>query len=346
MKNMRKILALLLLIIASSCVHAIDSIPNEITATSPTSSIQPSSTDTINSTPTSTATIRTLPIPLPLPTEHVLLDFSQTKQLIMDLLQTNGECSLPCIWGIPIGEQRNVVEGFFSNLYQGVGITRFDSSRTYIGNDPLAYDGVGYSIHFREDQTNFRFVIDTRYDQAGEVISISLISNAYVYTEVPGDAALTHLAINNETYQEITHHYSLTSILDRYGPPTQILFRATTYYLDVDPATFPMILVLYYEDMGFMVEYVFPRETIGINYTGCPGNGFFSIASVANDGDPLEDLVNVINNDWGSINILGLALYPTLEEATGESIQEFYNRFISGDENECISSPITYWETN
>jgi hypothetical protein len=107
-----------------------------------------------------------------------------------------------------------------------------------------------------------------------------------------------------------------------------------------------MILVLYYEDMGFMVEYVFPRETIGINYTGCPGNGFFSIASVANDGDPLEDLVNVINNDWGSINILGLALYPTLEEATGESIQEFYNRFISGDENECISSPITYWETN
>lgn len=293
---------------------------SEVTLNSPT---PPPSTATKQLEPTPTVTSIPSPTPTATPVAFPTFDVATSTlsqeaatQNLIDLLETNMGCELPCWWGIVPGETNvNSIESTFVPL-------GFDWYRDY------------------EDLRD-----NTDYKASVSIISMESIVQSI---EVWGGAG-------EETYDhnEAWRPYALPRILERLGKPEQVY---VFYPFRFDPGGMQAYrLFMYYPELGVEIDYLGKAQPLDDNpkwARACPNiletdeiNLFLfrpntvpdyleqtlpesSLGFIPRDeGETPYDLVN-----W--------------EQATGLALDEFVRLFTENPESSVCFDFKTYWTGN
>lgn len=265
-------------------------------------------------------TFASTPTQIPTPIVEQTMLPKVSEQLVQELMRTNGNCQLPCWWGIELGENLQKTGKMFTTL--GVGIWRTTISdfgdggnRGYIKSgyfDPanLSYN-VGISMDF--------------YTVGGEIQFINVLAERPLRQ------------YGEEEFVRDWEQYFLSSILQKYGQPQYVYLVPLNI---ADPSPPDHALTLYYPDLGINVSYAF--------YGDWTEDGLaeicFDITNVRNIELSLYNpkLADV----WGTY-LLPPELYtdPDLAELysawtwttqTGMSIDSFYETYKNPENLDCI----------
>jgi hypothetical protein len=132
----------------------------------------------------------------------------------------------------------------------------------------------------------------------------------------------------------------LPQILGTYGPPQQVFLD--TYRSG--PDRLPFRLLLFYPDQGFSAEYE--------GSTGENGQGEWVEAGQAIRICPRRSDValwlwsperEMTLADHALSSQVNLDRLRSLEEATGMSIEQFYQTFVQPDNQTCLETPADLW---
>ncbi len=345
MKNHTIIVGLMIsLLVLMSCSITNDTVSENditveqasVTVIPPTHKTLPSSTSIIEeatksatqsvtvATPTRQPTLtpsptKATPTPAPFPTFDVatsILSEEDATQNLIELLETNRGCELPCWWGIVPGETD---VGSIESIFVPLG---FDWYRDY------------------EDLRD-----NTLYKAA---ISITSMNDIVQSIEVYG-------GVGEETYDrnEAWRPYAIPRVLERLGMPDDIYvfypFRFDRYSPEV------YRLFLYYHDLGVEIDYMgeaslieerpkWARACPNILETDVINLFLFQPGTVPNylrrtlpsSELPLPELPE------------GTSPYDVIswEQATESSLDEFWRLFTEADEGTVCFDFKTYWTGN
>lgn len=299
--------------------------PRRQNASSTPTQVEPTQTGT--PTPSSTPTLRP-PTSTPKPT----LSANEAKSLLLNLLRVNGDCALPCIWGITPGE--TVMEALDPFM------ARFNKGPTVSGSVALQvnqFDDVG-GVHLSFIEEGLNFGIDFSYYKAGSKLT-QLVLSAGVRERTPKEGAI----FGSPRFNQLLQYYTLPQILSTYGQPHQVLVAPFHDDPDYPPAPWiPFSLVLYYPERGILVEYLGPRETKGERYMGCPHKAHVHVTGWnVQLKYALEEVVSRISGR--GINELNTDYFKSVEEATSISLDRFYEEFKDPQNSICLETPISMW---
>ncbi len=142
---------------------------------------------------------------------------------------------------------------------------------------------------------------------------------------------------------ELLHRYLAAQLLTGYGAPSQIFimpFEDEPTLMDDQPL---FSLVMIYEDPGFFVEYLLPKETEGKDYVGCPSKTAY-LSLITWDPATRPTLAQMAYRNRGlGISDLNYHLFKSLEEASSMTISEFTEIFQKADTGHCLSTPRELW---
>lgn len=309
------------------CSGRLMEIPEPVTPTNTTTSLQEPSSPTLMEIPSATLTLipthtaTSTPVRsdlTPLPTHAATLTPEERNAFIVDLMINNGGCPLPCFWGLIPGETEwEEANRMFQPLGNNI-IFQF-----YLGHGVYRYE-VELQNHEDAVTAHASFYVRDRIIQW--ITSQQIVSSG------------------SPRLGEFEQALSLKSILLKNGIPERI-----TVSLGVGFDHYPDIaeygLLLYYDQRGFQIYYsgISTREVQG--YNACP-NKFYTRTQMepfrimygvqSPDSDqPLERLEELM---WGQI-----LSEPSLEEVTGLGIEELYTLVLDGDKLACFMIDREFW---
>ena len=232
---------------------------------------------------------------------------------VLGMLQNNGGCQLPCWWGFTPGETSwQATRDFFTSLgketWGGGGILNY----TVFFNTPGHYES--YQSYIGEDGT---------LEQIGVHAVPSADEDGYrVY--------------GNSQFAEDWRVYMLPQILEAYGLPSQI-------FLGLGGAAWmPFDLVLFYPEKGFLVQYSGSAErSEGGTFLVYPHRAEITLDLwVPEQYMSLEDVPGVGSYTYAAGEMSRL---HSLEEATGMSVEQFYETFVQPENETCLETPVDLW---
>jgi hypothetical protein len=100
-----------------------------------------------------------------------------------------------------------------------------------------------------------------------------------------------------------------------------------------------MLMVVYYEDQGFWIEYYMPREITENFYTGCPMKAHIYLTA-----EQSQDNFSFLEKRSNFNGIKYSYFFKSLEEATTLSLDEFYQVFKNPENSACIMTPKELWQ--
>jgi len=277
-------------------------------------------------TPTSTPTI--------IPT----LSEDDARKRLLDLLANNGNCQLPCIWGIIIGKSNyeeaqntlmplssiavdayfeplnGILGGWITPLYVE-GELQLNTSVSYLyGND-----GIVSSIYFRTFEE--KVVTDPR-DPSGK----SWLSKTPIY--------------GLPTFIKRIEYYSLSHLLSEQGIPTSVMIASSGPSINRNGSITFHIVVLY-PSQGIWAEYttVTNESDVGSVIRSCPVNAHIEM-NLYPPGNPDSFYKLLDKTDWG----ITKNSYKPLQEATSMSVEKFYETF-QNPTDKSIATPTNIWPT-
>ncbi len=330
MKRNKWLGSLVLLALLCGCV-----VPNStLPPTTPTSTFIPQ-TATYTSVPTFVLT--SIPPTLnPLPT----LSAEEAKSLVFTLLEDNGDCQLPCLWGLTPGNTDSQALGKF--------VAQFDNLTTpdiYVSTHDFEDRG-NFFVSYRKDNIH----IDSRFgylknkDDKNKIEM--LVLNGYAMQERGKDLDWLSLDISplygDASFNEAFKYYLLPQMLSNYGSPSQVLMAPFPDDPDrPDIEWHPFSLVLLYPEKGIFIEYVSPRETVGNNYVGCPSKVTVSLAVW--DPESNLSLTDVVQKAGSEINELNIDYFKSIDQATTMTLEEFFQTFKIPENTTCLETPAELW---
>lgn len=239
------------------------------------------------------------------------LPVDQANSRLLELLANNGNCQLPCIWGITPGE------------------STFGDAQSILM--PLS------SISSFTDLTTSPGDISPTYVEGDSRLSIRLafpFSTTGVIEHVVFQLGTT--SVSNEFGEQITY-YMLPNILREYGNPTTVML-STMAKLPSSGSPGGFKILLLYPDQGMLVNYTTQMQMSGENIMGCPSNAHVELELYPpGQADLFFDLLEP--SGWTQII---QNTYKPLDEATSMSQEDFY-RFFSQPTDECILTPANLW---
>jgi hypothetical protein len=281
----------------------------EITATSPSTPI---------STLTSTPIVRpTLP-----PTYTV----DQAYAELLELLESNGGCQIPCIVGLdPLGSTSDDALVALSPLSS---ITSF-----------LAHEEGDSYFYFDVPINNNLLIIDISYSLKHDRDIIEVL---YLYAELLREIEDGfEVVFDSPEFYRILEPFSLKSILMTYGRPDEIYIQADLMQIDEPIPYHPFYLLLAYPDKGFFIEYVSSIEQQEGKVIACPVHSYFRIWTFREEDD--VDFREILENDPNFKYYLpDFPGYKPIAEATEIGVDEFYELYL-GNEQYCLESPREIW---
>jgi hypothetical protein len=289
----------------------------------------PTLTPTATGTPTPTSTLTTVPT---LPAEDA-------RKRLLELLANNGDCRLPCLWGITPGKSNNqearnillplssiaefppyfdpskvngILVGVISPLYVE-GDLHLNTRVRYIYGD----DGAVSSVYFRVLEEDVEK--DPR-DPSGK----SWLSKTPIY--------------DSPTFGKRVEYYSLSHVLSEQGIPDSVMI----YIPRVEG--YPIVAgvleaALLYPEQGIWINYEMSMDNNGTIIKGCPANAHIEMVLYP-PGNPDSFYALLDQTDWGRIK----GGYMPLEEATSMSVEQFYETF-RNPTDKCIETPTNLWST-
>ncbi|MBN1976040.1 MAG: hypothetical protein JW918_01455 [Anaerolineae bacterium] len=243
------------------------------------------------------------PRPTPVPT----MTADEEYGFFLEMLQNNGGCQLPCWWGFTPGATSwQATRDFFTSLGKE---TRGGGD---IQNYTVVFDMPG---HYQSYQSYIG-------DEDG-ILKMIEISAAPAVGE---DWSFTY---DHPQFAEDWKAYMLPHMLEVYGPPSQVLLG-----MGSGAPWSPFDLLLFYPEKGFLMQYSGEaEEREGETWLVCP------------------HLVELTLYLWSPERIMSLEDIPgftvwgphSLEEATGMSIEQFYETFVQPDTETCLETPADLW---
>ena len=287
-----------------------------ISSATPLSTLTP--TPTLTLAPTYTSTPSTTPTVIP------TLPVEAARIRLLDLLANNGNCSLPCLWGITPGEStfqdaRIILEPLSS-------ISDF----TDFSPGPGAIDPI-YTIGDLMIYTTIRFITYP----ATEIVSY-IIFEARALKEMIGESGVEDV-FDSRVFGERLSLYMLPRILSQYGRPSSVLLSTLAEFPDSRYGQGHFQILLLYPDQGILVHYTTEMSVVGANVIGCPSNAHIELELYpSGNGESFLDNLepswqNEIQNN-----------YKPLEEVTSMSTDDFYQLYRQPT-NECLVTPSNLW---
>jgi len=325
---------LIFLIMAAGCSQLTEStttssatVPVLLVSATPTETVPPTLTPTAVSTPTPVFTPTTVPT----------LPIEDARKRLLDLLANNGDCRLPCLWGITPGksanqEARNILMPLSSIAIPE--ITSFEPLNGILGGTITSIyveDGLrlsaraGYDVYGDDDiinSVNFR-VLEESLDKKDEY----------------GNPIKTPI-YDSPTFGERVKYYSLLHVLSEQGIPDSVMLyipRVEGYPIVVGIGILEAVLL--YPEQGIWMKYTMSMYNNGYIIKGCPANAHIEI-QLYPSGYPESFSSLLEKTDWGRTK----GGYKPLEEATSMSLEQFYEIFRSPTD-QCIETPTNLWST-
>ena len=228
----------------------------------------------------------------------------EVNEYVRELLLKNNGCKLLCFWGITLGE------------------TTWDEDEELVM--PFAY-----SI----------FPPDPGMDPASAYVYIRVDKNLY-----PDEFNRLRFLMLGGVVMEIqggtglVQSYNISEFLMTYGKPSEI--HLGTWVSKRSLPDYPFKYYLYYPDLGIMAGYWATTNVSEDLVIGCPTN---ELPPWLNLWEPEKfqsffDLARL--NDPGTEE----KYFPDLEDATGMSVEEFYETFIDPESEACFEVPLELFE--
>lgn len=242
---------------------------------------------------------KSLPTWTPFPT----IPTEENQEYVSGLLEDNGGCKLPCLWGIMPGETTwRETRQFFDSFARTSSLDQY---------------GYGYvEPPFESEYINrlsFHFKVEDRL-----VVGISTY---------------------NWYFPQIQAWYYLPRVLQKHGEPDQV----SIYTDGKNRAgSRPTGLILFYEDYGSMIEYVSFSEirAKGEEIVICP-EGTYNIMYLWTQGERItyEEAVERFVENVEQ----GLPMPRPLQEVSDMDPQTFYEVFKDPDNKPCLTTYLEYW---
>lgn len=271
-------------------------------------------TATPEPTTTSTSTSTTVPPPPPLPP-------GDAEARLLELLANNGDCRLPCLWGIMPG----------TSSYQEAQaiIAPLSSISDFPGFSPEG--GGGFPLLWEDDlllRTQAGFLAEN-----GIVTHLGFGARQMQAVTAPnGEPGYMNL-FDSQAFGERLEYYSLSHVLSELGMPTSVLIAT-----DGGPPGGWFDLLLLYPDQGVLANYTTERHLVGSDVRGCPANAHIEMDLFApGNAEYFNSQVPKVGWDVKLKN-----WYKPLESVTSMTTSQFYETFRESA-NQCIDTPRDLW---
>lgn len=241
------------------------------------------------------------------------LTSTESEKVVDGFLRNNGECSLPCVWGIRPGQS------------QSIDIKRFFESFGWKGNT----------------------INDTYY--IGKDLQNSVLSIRVGIYPSHGTIEKIHIALGGSDFIEKIGYFSFENIVEVLGKPSDIFVFVGTNPGVLEPIETSFEILLFYNDKNILVEYTGTAVKIMDIYRVCPSQpeaestqvdstaGFVSIyTGQDNRKTTPQELVRPF---WVLPNY-----YLTVEKAFGISVDQFYVNVAENAGSVCFDSPLASWQ--
>jgi hypothetical protein len=262
-----------------------------------------------------------------LPPNPQALSPAAEDALLVDMLANNGGCELPCWWGITPGVTpwEDAQEQFLS-YGKSVASWSWDADEW----------GIGHKVGLlgRHESYPFDYVVGhIFYEQEGIVSLIG--AQGHVQGWPASEWSLS------PRFAQDWGRYTLDQVLARFGKPSQVLLH---YWGDFEV---PFSVGVLYEERGVLIEYM------GLAQGKTEEDGYvFDSVLICPTTDRVTD-INVwlrspeaelpfsdvfVGLGGGYLGLLPYRNTPTLEEATGMSLDTFYATYVDSDADVCLDA--------
>lgn len=320
----RHIWSLILVLLASlaSCTVPIVSplTPSSTVISSPTPKPKLPTDTPVTKLPTNTPVSKPTVVILtrrPSPTPVATMTADKEQALVLSLLQDNGKCRLPCWWGFTPGETAWLVaESFFLSNGKRIGVYR-DSQ------------GTVYSVNFFIPNHGSRINQDY-YTTNGDVIDVITVRAVPPIRD-------EKLAYGDAQLAKDWNLYRLPQMLTNYGQPSEVFLE--TFTGAPDGGRPPFSLLLFYPEKGILVRYFGLVEKREKTLRVCLSQADVSLWLWSPEHSmTLDRLANL-----GNEPISDMSGFRSLEEATGISVEQFYQSFAQPNNKRCFETPADMW---
>jgi hypothetical protein len=285
---------------------------------------------TIQSTLTSISIVT--PTSLSTPTAVPTLSIEDARTKFLDLLASNGDCRLPCLWGITPGKSTYLEARTILMPLSGVAETAYFGYTSYPEDDisPLYVEG--------DLRLNARVLYVYGNDGIVSLLTFRALEEK-VAKDSNGNSIETPIYDSAEFKQRV-EYYSLSHLLTEQGLPTSVMIASSGPSINRSGSILTHIAVLYPEK-GIWAQY-----TTSVNETevadiirSCPVDAHIEM-ELSPPGNPDSFFTLLDKTDWGVTK----NSYKPLEEATSLSVKEFYQTF-RNPTDKCIETPVDLWPT-
>jgi hypothetical protein len=282
-----------------------------------TGTFTPSPRSTKTSTPTVTVTATGTPEP-PTPTPGPTLSNPDLEAFVLDLLDNNAGCELPCWWGFK------------------PGVTAWETARDFFlahGAQIWSFREGIYLSGFRLETC--RFGISTAfYLEDGVVRVIETHSETVVLLEP------AKIIYGNAFLLKAMKKYTLSEMLPTYGKPREVLLFINSYNNVTSIPDYS--LLVFYPERGILVNYEGRSERQGDKLRICPWKTQIGMKLWSPDGEfSLADAYAFDPVDTQEQMLHIFAQYHPWEEVIGTSIDDFFKTFQV--EDACFDTPAALW---
>lgn len=277
---------------------------------------------TLTLTPNSTNTLVAVPT----------LSMEDAHTRLLELLANNGDCRLPCLWGISPGK---------SNYQEGRVILLPLSSvaETVFFDSP--YPGNAISLLYIEGDSRFNTSVSYLYGNEGIVSRIAFRAlEEKVATDSNGIWLGTTPIYGLPSFIKRVEYYSLAHLLSEQGLPAAVMVTSAAPSANRRGSIVTEIAVLY-PNQGISAQYttLVNEDEVGSSIKSCPINAHIEMDLYpAGNSDSFYTLLD--ETDWG----ITKDSYKPIEEATSMSVEQFYETFRQPTDK-CIETPTKLWPT-
>lgn len=228
-----------------------------------------------------------------------------SEALILDLLQNNADCRLPCWWGITPGQSSwSETQNFLKTFASRIARTDQPEHSLYTVYIPVPEEVHPGSMLVHEYKVQGDLI---------EMIEVGLGSNF--------------------------QNYALPEFLATYGQPEEIWIRT---FEKSRENTLPFYVVLFYPQQGIMARYFDNAERDAEQIRGCPQQREYWpllwLWSPRIDMTFVDTSAQTVN-----FGLDEEKAYLPLEEATGMNVETFYQTFKNPDNQDCLETPAALW---
>ena len=282
-----------------------------VTQTSQPTLIVPSSTP-VPVTPTSILSITPTAEPV------ATLTIAERNATLQELMVTNGNCELPCWWGIELGSRLEDIE----QRLAGQGMPWLGDGFSYeVESDQMRVFSLGYFDETLENPT-YTLNVDTELHELNN-------SLAHMYIRVQRPVS----ELGKQEFVRDWEQYYLDSFLQQHGKPSEVYIHVITFADFMEIPDF--FLTLLYEEKGFAITY--HLEAIWLDVDN-------DIAELCLGMENLKRIRFALFNIDG-FDVWGYRFYPydkgyeqyTWEKQIGTNVDTFYETYQHAENLGCVT---------